>query len=313
MALAYSVFTTTPTDIVADLKTKILLSSDWSNPTGNVVQCTTTRGATMAVKLDGAAADNNKAQLEVYRLFSGGVGTDAITRYLTYKGASGNSAEVIRCIVSAGKEHLFISVEGPRAGETYADSATLGSLLSTFALADIVPYYSGDTVAAVACVGNPATGLLDTNVIDNTDIVVSRDQADASAWVRANLASVQFPAMPAATATYHAYGRMLNPYAKADSYNAVLWPYLVVEQLDGLRGRLNGIYFGGFNMGALTAEQVVGCGAGQEVTYDSKTYTLLPATRTYATSHVTPFGMAPNASASTGKVAWSPLVAVQKA
>ena len=60
MAFAYSVFDTTPANLVADLKTKILLSSDWSNPSGNVVKCTTPLGGVMAIDLQGSSVPSNQ-------------------------------------------------------------------------------------------------------------------------------------------------------------------------------------------------------------------------------------------------------------
>jgi len=56
MALSYVEFTTTPTNLKADLKTHIDASTDWSNITGDIMKATTTRGAELVIDLGKSAA-----------------------------------------------------------------------------------------------------------------------------------------------------------------------------------------------------------------------------------------------------------------
>src|SRR3954471_9618280 len=119
MALAYSEFTTTQANLVADLKTAITSSSDWANITGNILKATTTRGAQMVVDLTDAAIALNLLTIAFYRTHDGVTGVDKITRFIYFKsGATGATTNPVYCVVSASKEHLYVSVEGPRSGQT---------------------------------------------------------------------------------------------------------------------------------------------------------------------------------------------------
>jgi hypothetical protein len=113
MAVTFAQFDTTPAGAVAAIKAAILASTDWSNPAGDRVICTTTRGAAMVVDLADAAASVATLQFGVYR--TTGL-ADKIIRYLRWRVSGGATSDPLHCAVSAGKDHLFITVEGPRAG-----------------------------------------------------------------------------------------------------------------------------------------------------------------------------------------------------
>src|SRR6478609_2227318 len=118
MAFTYQEFTSTPATIIADIKTKVLLSSNWSNPTGQVLQCTAANGATMALDLvGGGAADNQRIRTMAYRLFSGGVGTNGVQRSLYWNRVGNITTAILRVRIFAGNTLLYIEIEGPRAGE----------------------------------------------------------------------------------------------------------------------------------------------------------------------------------------------------
>jgi hypothetical protein len=157
MAFSYQEFSTTPAGVVAAVKAAILTSSNWSNPTGQVVQCTAQNSATMALDLvGGGAADNQRLRTMAYRLFSGGVGTNGIQRSLYWNRTAGNAAEPLRCRIAAGNTLLYIEIEGGRAGEIGADSASAGSYRSCIFLAQITPYFGADTIPSIAFGGSSA-------------------------------------------------------------------------------------------------------------------------------------------------------------
>lgn len=300
MALSFQEWTSTPTNFVSDLKTKILTSTDWANPSGDIVQATTTRGANLAINLSKASATNYKATFEIYR---SGTSTDPITRYFNYTRSGSSSSSVLHCTLSVWKEGLYLYVEGPRVGETGVDDATYGSIGSSFALVDIVPYHTADTEETVCCVGSTDSA---NGGSEQFHCHVGRNVDATRVWDSAYLASVD-----RVTAQYDGSnlggGRHLQAYCATDD-KVYLFPYLVIENRDGLRGRLNDIYFAGWSSLNYTYES--GLAVGQEVTYDSKTFVILPAARgSYTTKNFNAFGSVynyyPNNAA-------TPLVAVRK-
>src|SRR4051812_49534066 len=102
MGNTFSTFDCTPTTAVAAIKAAILASTDWSNPAGDRVVCTTTRGASMVVDLADAAATSFKLQFGIYR--TTGL-ADKIIRYLLWASSGGTTSDPLHCVVSAGKEH----------------------------------------------------------------------------------------------------------------------------------------------------------------------------------------------------------------
>lgn len=301
MALSFQEWTSTPTNFVSDLKTKILTSTDWSNPSGDIVQATTTRGANLAINLSKAAATNYKATFEIYRTGTSG---DPTTRYLNYTNAGSSSSAVLHCTLSVWKEGLYLYVQGPSPGETGVDNATYGSIGSSFALVDIVPYHAGDTEETVCLVGSTDSG---NGGSQQNYCHVGRNVDATRTWDSAYLASVG-----RVTAQYDSSnigsGRHLQAYCSTDD-KVYLYPYLVVENRDGLRGRLNDIYFAGWSSQNYIYE--TGLALGQEVSYDSKTFVLVPACRgSYTTLNFNAFGSVYNYY-SNGN-ANTPMVAVRK-
>jgi hypothetical protein len=307
MAFSYTEFTTTPTNLTADLKTNILLSSDWSNPTSNIVKATTTRGADLVVDLAKSAATAIRLGLSTWRSWTGspGSGTDESSGwFLTWRNSGGATTDTLYCIVSASKEHLFISVEGPKAGDTNAISSTTGSATSTFYIGDLVPYHGGDTVAtAVVVPYNSATLAGNTSQF----AYVARDQGNSRSWVPAIIASVTVPNI-AGNAT------MMQHYAKGDGKQYV-FPVLVFEQSDGLRGRLADCFWAGFENGinTITNQALPGLAPDMEFTYDSKTYKVVRAYKFPGASSSDVFIMPWYTSSSTTQAPSPGLLAVRKA
>lgn len=308
MAFSYTEFSTTPTNLTADLKTNILLCSDYSNPTANIVKSTTTRGAEIVLDLAKSAATSIRLGVSAWRVWTGsgpGSGTDeSATRYLTWRTSGGATSDTLYCVVSASKEHLFISVEGPRAGDTNAISSTTGSATQTLYLGDLVPYHAGDTEPTVAFVCYDSQTLSQNTTYT---ILVGRDQGDTRSWTPATLATVQLPSHATVT-------QPLQHYAKGDG-KTYLFPWLVFEHADGLRGRLAEVFSGGWTWNSTApSTSPAGLAADLEVTYDSKTYKTVRAWRSPGTgssdSFITPWGINSNSSSAGPHIH---LLAVRKA
>lgn len=216
-----------------------------------VLKATTTRGAEMVVDLAGPSGVSlSRLTVSVYRSWAAGVGADQVIRYLSWRPAGGAYTDPLHCVVAAGKEHLFFSVEGPRAGEPNADSATLGSYRQYLALCDLVPYLAADTVPAVVLAGYTGTATTD----ETPYAYVSRNQADTASWVQARMGTVCFPGGDGATLTPTTLTQ------QASDGNTYLFPYVVVENAAGLRGRLP-ILYAGYNASTLVGEPIVTPGA----------------------------------------------------
>lgn len=276
MAFTYSEFVSTPAGIVAAVKAAILASSNWSNPTGQVVQCTAANGATMALDLiGGGAADNQRIRTLAWRLYSGGVGTNSIQRSLYWARTAGTSGMTLRCRVAAGNTLLYIEIEGPRAGETSADSSTGGSFRQCIFLAQITPYLGSDTIPAIAFGGSSSyhgNESITFSVPNSVVTYVSRNQADNAPWVSGRLATLQFPIWQ------QALQAMSQRQLAADG-SLYLSPYVVFEDSAGIRGRLTDLYFGGWNSSDDTV--VTGNLAdGMPLSYGGNTYKVTVPYRT---------------------------------
>lgn len=271
MAFTYSEFTTTPSGLVAALKSAITASADWSNITGDIVKAVTTRGAQLVVNLNKSAVSSAHQPISMWRTHDGSTGVDELTPYyLKWRSSGGATSDTLYVTVSASKEHLTIVVEGPRAGDTNATDATNGSPSMVFHIGDLVPYHAGDTIPVACAV--PWNNTSFSQAVQ-AFAYTSRNMGDNRSWNPAILLSVCGVSM---NTSY----RGSQPLAAGDG-NIYLWPWIVVEQADGLRGRLADIFFGGFSGGGLSNNNpMVGALApGMEITYDSKTYKLFDAAK----------------------------------
>lgn len=285
MPFTYQEFDTTASALVADLKTKILLSSDYSNPTGNVVVATTPLGAKIAVKLDDITPTVTKAGFAPYRGWSGVTGTDILQgRYTYYKRSSGGTTAgtPLHVRVSAGTTLLYIDIEGPRASETNTDSATYGSYRNVFAVSQITPYFTTtplDSIPAVALIASSAyTGNDSVNMSALSTLThISRNMADTSSWVEGHLEVLSFPQW-GITGNGSSWTR--QRYA-ADG-NTYMSPFVVSEHIAGLRGRLTDLFFGGWNTPIVQSvpDPNNGLSAGDFVSVGGNTYKMLAPHRT---------------------------------
>ena len=195
MAFIYSEFTTTPAGVVAAVKAAILTSSNYSNPTGQVVQCTAQNGATIALDLvGGGAADNQRMRTLAWRLFSGGVGTNSVNRTFYWNRIGNATTSTLRCRVAAGNTLLYIEIEGPRAGEANADSNTQGSYRQCIFISQITPYLGPHHPIGLFRRVRLVPRLRGCSVIPNSTVAyVSLNQFDSASWVNARLHTLQVP------------------------------------------------------------------------------------------------------------------------
>lgn len=281
MGTAYTELDTTGANWQTDITNAILASTDWSRPNAGgkpgLFQATTTRGAQMNVDIIDAALTLNTAQFGVYRTHDGTTGVDKITRYVPYKRQSGGALATnpIHCVVSAGKEHLFISMEGPRQGEAGTDSNNYGSEKTFFFLNDLNPYFDNtiDKAPAVVCGGWWASDASGSIANNSHRVAISRNHANTASWVQGRLQTLEFP---------HLYDNSnaisVNRMGLDGSY--YLAPWVVFGDSSGMRGRLNSIFYAGMT-NTDTYDAPVPA-VGSVVTYGSAKYKLLTAYKTDA-------------------------------
>lgn len=293
MATAFSTFDTTPAGAVAAIKAAILASADWTNPAGDRVQATTTRGAAMVVDLADAAATAVRLQFGVYRTAAL---ADKVIRYLQWRSSGGATTDPLHCVVSAGKEHLFITVEGPRAGEVNPADAAYGSFRPGFFVCDVVPYFASDAVPAVACGGTTSASTPSGSA--TYPVHVSRNAANSASWVAGVLETLQPPRGNAGGPPLRYNGQSLS------GSGPVVRPYLVFEDVAGMRGRLSSIFNLGWNV---VGANDVAAQAFSRVTIGPATYIGLTINRRVATNYSTsPFAETQTGDGDTA----SPVVAV---
>lgn len=305
MSTYFSIFDTTPANLAADLRGAILNSTDWSRPNSgslpNLVKATTAAGAQMAIQLDDAAVTSKLMQMGIYRTHDGTTGVDKITRYLMWRSSvTGATSDPVRVTLSVGPEHLFFSVEGPQAGQTSPEDATNGSYKQALFLGAVTPYFAADSVPCVVCVGVETTNTR-TSVLAN----VSRNQAGSSSWVAARLLSMQ---QPAATST-QVYTEINAVTRLASDGSKYLFPYVVVEDTAGLRGRIAKLHFAGFNTDGTNSSITDPIPSPfEKISYGGDTYILVTPTKAITTSNgvYQAFGVAGSATS----ITTAPVIAV---
>ena len=346
MALTYQEFDTTAQNLIKDLRTNILLSSDWADVTptpfattlgaaaavgattitvasttgfavgdvvvfepgtaneerrviatvpsgtsltiavGNgtlfahangsairhgrmVLKATTTRGAQMVVDLAGLIQNQQLTSLTpvFYRTHDGTVAgaiDPTAPRYVFFRTntTSATMTMPLHVVVSASKEHLVVIVEGPRAWEPGTSSTTYGSLRQYLFMADLIPYHAADAVPAVvvgAGISNSATN----TVASNSHVCfVSRNSANTGSWQPGRLASLSVPNLAIADQPG------LRRKCSIDG-NTYFFPYVFFDDAEGIRGRLNNIFYAGSN--SPTGINDEGVTLGDTATYSGQT------------------------------------------
>lgn len=236
---------------------------------GTYVKGTTTRGAQMVVDLADAAPTTNRLQLGIYRTHDGTTAVDKVTRYLSFNSVTPATSTPVHCVVSAGKEHLYFKVAGPYTSEAGFENSGWGSPSQAFFLCDVIPYHAGDTVPAVVLGAHNSAA----NADQTYTCWVSRNQNNNASWVQGYLLTLSGPPR-IANQPY-----MVNPQPLSYGDNKYyVWPYVVVEVTNGLRGRASSFFFAG-NTYAATGGEVAPT-PGTRLTYSGAGYTLHDGSRT---------------------------------
>jgi len=270
-------------------------------PMSEILKCTTTRGADMILDLSEAAVINTGFQMAVWRAHDGTTGTDKVQRWL-YPKASAFTAtnHVVHCIVSASKEHLFISVEGPRPTEPGATSAVVGSQRNYFFFDDVVPYHASDTTPIVYAGGMMAASGAASVANNSHQGNFSRNFSGLGAWSVAKTLTLDFPSV-ASTETVQ-----INRESAADG-KYYFSPYVCYGDESGIRGRLASFFHVGFTYS--DTPEIATPPVGKKVLYDGKWYKLLAVTKGDGSSLTwSQFGSAGNNAVTT--FFRSPVVAV---
>lgn len=242
-----------------------------------ILKATTTRGADMIVDIMDSHISVAGLALPIacWRSHTGamGGGTGRTGRFVPWRlTGTPTATNLIHCIVSASKEHLFISLEGPRYNEVNPESGTLGSSKSVFGISDLVPYFGGDTTPVATAVGKNLTGIASFPLdlyVNNT-----RDAANTVDWPQGRLLTLTNPSNGGA------YSMNYMRQAAGDG-NWYLAPYVVVEDTNGMRGRLAAFHFAGLvNPDGLDAGLVASPPIGSKVTYSGQLYKIVTCYKT---------------------------------
>lgn len=274
-------------------------------------KATTTRGATMMFDLaDGPINLTHALQITSYAEDLGGLphaNPKLGTRWLTFKGLNSGAVTTnfVYWWVSVSKEHVFIMVEGPRATETGADSAQYGSVRTYMFMSDLVPYFGSGvdpTPTAVLHMSGDAA-YKSTNGPYSHKPQVTRNLAGTKNWNYGVLTTLDFPGQ---VGPYQA-----NRYAPDG--NLFLSPYVYFDDEDGMRGRLNNIFYAGPNSpGGDWAAPEETVSPNSFTTYGGVKYKILAANRNNtlnAGAIFGPLGWFTQNSGLPGST-WSPLIAV---
>jgi len=255
-------------------------------------RATTTRGAQMVIDLNDAhlAVTGPALQCALYRSHDGTTGVGKIQRYLYWRSGAGAATQPLHVTLSLGKEHFFLSIEGPRPNETGA-VANIGSLRNYIFMCDIVPYDAGDAVPVVFAGGS--SGNSATSALVSFDHVghVSRTLDGVASWASAKLLSLDFPHGGLADTVSAQRNRQIDT-------KFILAPYVVFQDDSGMRGRLSSFFFAGFNQS--DQYDAPPPPSGSKVTYGGESYKLLPVNRGDGTRIAwNQFGSVSNGSATT--------------
>lgn len=281
----------------------VTISGTWGVifPSGNtfktrntVLKSTSDRGAALIVDLEAGAVSPTFTNLllSVYRQYTGtapGGQTDAKQYNLYWKIATGTSAMPLHVTLSAGKNHLFISIEGPRSNETSTQSATFGSGKNYFALCDLIPYHAGDAVPAAIGIGVNTNG--PSTSLNSHQVHISRDSTDTISWSPGRLGSLDWPTVATTDVV------TLNRSCTIDG-NTYLFPYVVASEAEGLRGRLSSFFYAGTTGPTPVADYPEP--VGTKVSYDGIVYKMLAVNKGDGTNPAWgPFGASANSTAIT--------------
>lgn len=279
MALAYTELITTGANLLADLRTAILASSDWTRPNAggkpDTYKAVNSAGVQMVVDLADVAPANNSLNLAFYDAYDGVTFGNKAQRFLWWSSQNGAFAtKVLRCTVSLSSEHFFLAIEGARAGEAGADNATWGSIRNYFYVDTLVPYFTAPIDnAPTVVVGGNLMNVADQN--PNVNLAhrcqVAKSVAGVSAYGNGILHTLQWPETSDASSVTV---QRIGPDGKF-----YLFPYVFFDNTSGIRGRLASIFNAGQASPDNSVDQNPAAPVGQLVTYNGKNYKIMAANK----------------------------------
>lgn len=269
----------------------------------DLYKATTTRGADMIVDLSDQPVQPHMMTLAAYRSHDGTTGVGWAQRWLYWKYTTGTWTMPLHVTLSLSKEHFFLAIEGPRAGEASPASGNYGSQKQYFFLCDLVPYYgTADSVPTVVC-GGQMVNHSDSSYANMSHLAaISRNLANTAWWAPARLQTLEFP--------QGALGMSLNVQRQSalDS-KFVLSPYVVFLDDTGMRGRLSHIFYAGNSMADNAEVPLPSLNA--KVQHEGQWYKLINANRSDGRSERHIWGPLGAANNSAGTIYMrSPVIAV---
>jgi hypothetical protein len=267
-----------------------------------ILRSTTTRGAQMIFDLVDGPVKLTGLSLAAWRTHDGTTGVDRTSRWLYYRTntTSATWGMPLHVVISASKEHVFVSVEGPRANEVGASSATVGSVRNYFFMDDVVPYHASDTNPIVFAGGMTADSAVASAANNSHQGNFSRNFGNTGSWSVAKALTLDFPSV-SSTETIQ-----VTRQTTADG-KYYLSPYVCFGDESGIRGRLASFFHAGYTFS--DTPELPTPPLGQKIQYDGKWYKLLAVSKGDASSASwSQFGSASNAGATT--FYRSPIVAV---
>lgn len=244
-----------------------------------ILKATTTRGAQMVIDLADTHPTLAVLGVGFYRSHTGvaGGGVDRLSRYVPFRtNVTGATFTMpLHVTLSVSKEHLYFSIEGPRATEPGTSSTVYGGVKTYCFLADLVPYHAADTsptvvaYAAVTATPSASTGA------QNHLAYISRNFANSASWDTCRLASLSFVGVQSLDTV------KLTRQCSIDG-NFYVFPFVVLSETEGIRGRLGGFFFGGTNAPTPTFDEPTP--VGDTITYGGQTYRLTATDKNDGTS-----------------------------
>ncbi len=285
----------------------------WGN---EVVRTTTVRGAPMILDLTGGVQNGETLRKLATTAYVGytapttttaAIITGSSTRAAYFRRSNSVMTNVCHVIVSTSKDHIYISVEGPRYSEVNTPNAVYGGTKSYVFMSDLVPYSPIDTLPVVVYGGANSTDPDATITNRSHTVNISKSFDGTQNWVEGVPLALTFPTT---LTTYTPSVQRLTSIDGTDKY--YLSPYVIATNDVGLRGRLSSFFFAGHN--ATTSADTFNPTVGAEVVYNGITYKLSAVSKSEGAGGNTwawgPFGAVDNGSADNWR---SPVVAIPMA
>jgi hypothetical protein len=206
---------------------QMLLAAGWTNTTGTTYE-RTYAGKTMTVNLFSAAF----ATTAYHTVILNGISC------ILYTGATTLVNAPFYVEISVSDDLFFVTIRGPKSVETGTEDLTRGSPRSFALVTSITPYLDADTVVD------------DQQCVVASHYSASRNTMSAKVYMKKGLNGVanvtgELATVRPAVQDISAVGDQLANNTVAN--NIMYSPYVVIEDGQGWRGRLNNVYFGGEN------------------------------------------------------------------